>query len=648
MTGGMGGGMGMPRSAPAPVTAPGQSIQANNSPAAQAPNPKGPSGIARILGGNPFSRPAPTAGPAPAPGSGIVAKPKNPSGIGGILGGNPFPRAASSSAPGQPTQANSATTDNQGRLIPKTGELDDSTVEAIQESLRKQAEAGDAFSEGIIAELNFMSVKQASEKQAEEQEYLGYLNTELKKMASEVGDSYSNEEIDSFTKDLASFEKAASHEASRIWQGMLEELVKEGADEVFIEGMTKEAVNLKALMNLGSLAKNLDFKHWGSLGKSVMQNVGGSNATQRALASEGKGLGALTDMAGKVVHGPDLGHLAGSRSMGIAEHLGKALPNLQSENPRAFQSLENLGSGAREQLAKGIGEETKGVLDKNYLNILNDAKHGVGNVKTKAEGAISKIHSNDYSPLGDRGGFDASSLGKLHAASPNSILPAQQHLPGALDSMKSHAGEVIGSGGAAHAPSYLPSVSSHVATGSRAPQGGSLWKGVKGAVGGGLTGSLLGPAGAVGGAVIGGAYGLGPARSALLGAGGYFGGKKLLNMAGIGGAGKTPDESGLQGDRHRILPFMSNKTTGAVGGALLSMMMAREMGLTGPAAFLAPVLGGLAGHHFLPQLMNKWKDPYGSGANEMNPFAAAYNRQNPIVDTTQAPQSYSASLPPHQ
>jgi hypothetical protein len=564
--------------------------------------------------------------------------------------GKPKPAGAPVAKPtlGQPLQGNSTTTDSQGRLTPKTGELDDATIEAIQDGLRKQAEAGDAFSEGIIAELNLMSMKMASEKQAEEREYLSYLNTELKKMASEVEGSYSHEDIDSFTRDLASFEKAASEEAAGIWQGMLEELVKEGADEAFVEGMTKEAINFTALKNLGSVASKLNLGELGTLGKGLWQNLGKGSATQRALASHGKQLGGLTNAAGDLVHGADIPHLKGSRSLGVAEHLSQALPNLHSTNPEAADAIKKLRQGATEQFGKGLGLENKGVLDKSYLNILNEAEHGAGAAKTKAEGAISKIHSGDYSPLGEKGNFDASGLGKLQGKSVSDIPLAQQNLPGALNTMKGHAEEVIGSGGAANAPSYVPHAAPHVATGSRSPQGGSIWKGVKGAVGGGLTGSLLGPVGAIGGAALGGAYGLGPMRSALVGGAGYFGGKKLLNMAGIGGADNTPDASGMQTDRHRILPGVSNQTTGAIGGALLSMMMAREMGLSGPAAFLAPVLGGLAGYHFLPQMMNKWKDPYGSGANQMNPFAAGYNRQHPLIGEPEAPQSYSASLPPAQ
>jgi hypothetical protein len=126
-----------------------------------------------------------------------------------------------------------------------------------------------------------------------------------------------------------------------------------------------------------------------------------------------------------------------------------------------------------------------------------------------------------------------------------------------------------------------------------------------------------------------------------------YGGQKMLNSLGLGDASPSGDSSGLRGDRHRVVPFMSNKATGAIGGALLAMLIAREMGLEGGAGLIAPILGGIAGYNYLPEMMNKWKDPYGSGANRMNPFAAAYNRANPFIpETPEAPVSYSQSLPP--
>ena len=88
----------------------------------------------------------------------------------------------------------------------------------------------------------------------------------------------------------------------------------------------------------------------------------------------------------------------------------------------------------------------------------------------------------------------------------------------------------------------------------------------------------------------------------------------------------TPED-----DRHQIIPGMGNQYLGAAGGALLSALMGGQMGLTGPASWLMPLLGGAAGYHYLPKLMNMWKDQPGTGTKSISPGAAAYNQQNPII-----------------
>jgi hypothetical protein len=88
----------------------------------------------------------------------------------------------------------------------------------------------------------------------------------------------------------------------------------------------------------------------------------------------------------------------------------------------------------------------------------------------------------------------------------------------------------------------------------------------------------------------------------------------------------TPED-----DRHQIIPGVGNQYLGAAGGALLSALMGGQMGLTGPASWLVPLLGGAAGYHYLPKLMNMWKDQPGTGTKSISPGAAAYNQQNPII-----------------
>jgi hypothetical protein len=56
-------------------------------------------------------------------------------------------------------------------------------------------------------------------------------------------------------------------------------------------------------------------------------------------------------------------------------------------------------------------------------------------------------------------------------------------------------------------------------------------------------------------------------------------------------------------------------------------------------------MGALLGHHYLPQLMNSWKDSYGSGVNTGNPLTAAHNRNFPVMGEKPTPISSPMSNP---
>ena len=84
-------------------------------------------------------------------------------------------------------------------------------------------------------------------------------------------------------------------------------------------------------------------------------------------------------------------------------------------------------------------------------------------------------------------------------------------------------------------------------------------------------------------------------------------------------------------DRHQIVPGMGNQFIGAAGGALLSALLGGQLGLRGPAAWLVPLLGGAAGYHYLPKLMNMWKDAPGTGVNATPAPVGNYYQRNPLV-----------------
>lgn len=134
---------------------------------------------------------------------------------------------------------------------------------------------------------------------------------------------------------------------------------------------------------------------------------------------------------------------------------------------------------------------------------------------------------------------------------------------------------------------------------NRAGQG-AMWGAGLGAIGG-LPGM------AIGGALGAGAGALGRVGVGALGAGALLGGGSLL-----GSGGK--DRYGLPNDRNRLLPFMNNQLTGAVGGGILGSVL-ENAGVPGGA--LLPLIGAAGGYHFLPQVMNNTSDPLGSGANSV-------------------------------
>jgi hypothetical protein len=90
------------------------------------------------------------------------------------------------------------------------------------------------------------------------------------------------------------------------------------------------------------------------------------------------------------------------------------------------------------------------------------------------------------------------------------------------------------------------------------------------------------------------------------------------------------DSTGLPMDRHNILPFMSNRHLGALGGVIGGKMLADSAGLDGASSYILPALGMLGGYNGLPRLMNHYKDAPGTGVHSVHPLVKAYNKQHRI------------------
>ena len=104
------------------------------------------------------------------------------------------------------------------------------------------------------------------------------------------------------------------------------------------------------------------------------------------------------------------------------------------------------------------------------------------------------------------------------------------------------------------------------------------------------------------------------------------------------------DSSGLHIDRNRIVPAMSNRLLGGLGGALAGGIAAHQLALDkGMGKYLMPLAGGLAAGGYLPGFMNHWKDAHGEGLNSINSGVADFNKANPL-STPEKPSYHGQSV----
>jgi hypothetical protein len=430
-------------------------------------------------------------------------------------------------------------------------------------------------------------------KSGAEKDYLNHLRTELYKMASSLGDSckYSREDIERITSSSEAFTKAAQEEALLVWTGIEDTLRKEGMDEDFILGMKKEAGFLSLLPAAGTMLRN----PWAALKAGWGTLRQGKALSQAALSNAPKGVTPLLDDAGKAI-ADSIKPVTGARTHGYVDALQS---NIKNPSPRDITSLNEARTGAVGEMNKHFATEGQNAFQKHVFD-LSEAAKGTGPEALKAQKGLDMLSKGDFQRVEKSMGMNSGGL-KAQGFSPE----VRQN---AVDYGKDY-GKELATKGTHKATPYSYSMSPEAARGGYRP-GMSLP--MKAALGVAGAGALAGGAGLAGAGYL-----------------GYQGVKGLSNMIG-GGGSSAPDASGLTNDRNRAVPFMSNKFSGGVGGALLGMLMANEMGLQGPASWALPLIGGIAGHNYLPQMMNKWKDPYGTGVNQISPAAAAYNQQFPL------------------
>jgi hypothetical protein len=503
-------------------------------------------------------------------------------------------------------------------------------------NLRVQAEPG--F--GGQKNPNFVPASQLNK--SSEESYLQYLNQELKKMsaASDVG--YSDEYINRITKSAEAFNKAAHEEAVVVWEGMKDFLKKEGASEDFIAGVIKEA---GSVFDIGRMVLSPSmWKHMGKTVPTVAKTLwGGSKATKDYLARAPKDrtLGGIITAGKGKTPGAILtdrtmpSNLSGARTLNIAETLRKDLGN--NAGREVQDMLDQITIGAKGRAGKELNRIGANTIQSHIANLEQQARLG-GAAGGQASKKLQAIAKNDWSSVGKDLKLAPDVIKGM--SSPTWAASKGVHIPdaGRLAKTKDWAKDYTKN--PASAVPYSNIMTSEGAAGDPintdwfrwTPSKGVSQAGTGAMIGGGL-GMLGGPLGSLAGAGVGGGIGaltgtFGPGGALVAGGiplagAGLWAGKKMF-----GGSSSDKDQYGLPIDRHRVLPVLSNQATGGVGGAILASLIAREMGMdSGVMGLAAPILGGIAGHKYLPEMMNKWKDPYGVGANQIHPLQSYYNRQ---------------------
>lgn len=404
---------------------------------------------------------------------------------------------------------------------------------------------------------------------------------------------------------MEEFIKQAEEESREFRRGLKEAMMEEGVEEVVVDGMFKEAEEILEGMMRGEMEKSATW--WTPL-------------VERGL---GQGLKAIGNQALRAVKAPVLEAVAKQRGFSAGSHLLEnlapgavkmgplqagqqlVLPEVQRGTLRMgvgqmmenIPGLKNLGTkmqnwgerAARNQATRLNSDELVRNLNNSTKSMVQEARN-VGGVSGKTMKQMEELKNMTPGPANDvPGAVPASVVNKVQSTAERNLAN-----PGVGAKMMS----------APNTSHFMPRFTPGKGLGR------GLWGAGLGTMAAGPVGGLLG---GVGGMATG-TFGTVPTALAT-GAAGLYGAKKLLGSGGDGSSGGKLDETGLPSDRHRMLPFMGNNWTGAMGGALLAAIIARQMGISGPLGWLLPLLGGVAGYKMLPGMINSWSDRPGTGVN---------------------------------
>jgi hypothetical protein len=491
------------------------------------------------------------------------------------------------------------------------------------------------FSEGVFLELR----KKAEREKEDQKNLLKEIRKDMLKEAKEMQDRghYTDEYIHHITKDPETFEKLAMLECQSIWKGFEAEMLKMGKDQSFVDGMVKEA-SWASFIDLARAGKTLG-KYPLQAIKSVPKLLGRVEASNKALSNAAGNASHLLDSAGNVVTNAMPRRISGA---GLGEFITEFKQNVAKNVPGGLSAadqatLKNVQQRAANRVSSEIAKGSENAFQKHMYDLHQQAQHADPAISAAARANINQIARGDFSSVEKGMNLKPGTAAQMNVGAANSgvmrdaMMHAREASKAGFDPTKFDPYVNRMNDAARNIPAGAPMGTQAVEEPGTFRLFNPTWgKGL----GRAATGAMLGSVGGVPGALVGGAlgglsgtFGTGTAAAAL-GAGGLYGGKKLLDATGLTGTSTERDPmTGAQTDRNRVVPFMNNQFAGGMGGWLLGSVIAQRMGLQGLPAWILPLLGAIAGKNMLPQMMNRMRDPYGYGANRINPAAALVNQQ---------------------
>lgn len=436
----------------------------------------------------------------------------------------------------------------------------------------KEAGMSESLGAGILHELSQAPItqEQLSAKLAEADPV-----NQVKTFLKEAG--CSEEEV-ARINSLEDLDKIAYEDAKQYQEGFKQAALEGGYTEQFVQGVMKEASEMLEKQAIPFVAP---------LSRMLAKGMRGAGATQAAerMLSRGQQLGPG---AGRYMMGRAMNAIHPSGSMG--NELMQSASDAWLKNRGVNQALQN--RWAVEDIGKNNWRNATS-WGQAWDRHLNEFKT---NPNAKTQEALKAHYDAGMSNPAIKPHIEQMGPFENILSNPNGahqVGPAAS--AGAQEAGRAASNEVAGASGQ-----------------------GTWGRGLNHGLTGATIGSFLPvPGGALAGGAIGalgGRYGyknLGLGTAAL-GAGGLLAGKHMFG-------GSSQDQYGAPANRNRVIPGVNNSLLGGGVGLAMGGLLAKQMGMEGAGALPLMMLGAYGGYKGFPELVNKFHDPQGVGAN-MSPY----------------------------